>query len=274
MRNNRRKKNYKNSLRVLCSLAMTDCGGKISHSTSFVNTIPIKSNFRKNKNQKRKLIGHCFWKLLFLQLFILPSSAKIFDSLKVQHREESLYFLPIRWNGFVTKYTCPFCRICWERWKSAREWFTKVPFILFCAPLMSWAKREAAGNHDLCSEQSDQIRQFDFHKVMSCCGCHWNPQLPSSRALCIHVDRRLLPSAKSLTGCPGIKRFSKYLLVLSLHSKLGLGDPKKLLETHKGICRGLLLIFLFGEIAKSKTHTDATRFSVSFLFWNLQSLLH
>lgn len=119
---------------------------------------------------------------------------------------------------------------------------TSSVFILLCASVMSRAKREAAGNHNLCSEQSDQIRQFDFHKVMNCFGCHWNPKLPFSRASGIHVDRKLLPSAKSLTGCPGNKCFSKYLLVLRLLLKLGLlywVIPKsfsKLTKIFVGIC--------------------------------------
>lgn len=50
----------------------------MSHNTSFVNTVAIKSNFRTNKNQKRKLIGHFFQKLLCLHLYVLTCSAKRF----------------------------------------------------------------------------------------------------------------------------------------------------------------------------------------------------
>lgn len=85
---------------------------------------------------------------------------------------------------------------------------------------MSRAKREAAGSCDLCSEQSDQIRWFDFHKVMSCFGSHWSPVLPFSRALGMPVDRRLLPAAHPLAVCPGNGRSSTYLLVLRLHLEL------------------------------------------------------
>lgn len=133
---------------------------------------------------------------------------------------------------FLTKYTCPFCRFCLGKWKSApvsdlpKSHYQYI-YSVTCITDVSRPKREAAGSRDLCSEQSDQIRRFDFHKVMSCFGSHWGPELPLSRALGIRVDRRLLPSANPLVVCPRNGCFSKYLLVLSLHLELvlHLGDP-------------------------------------------------
>lgn len=67
----------------------------------------------------------------------------------------------------LTKYTCPFCRFCLGRWKSApvsdlpKSHYQYI-YSVMCIADVSPAKREAAGSCDLCSEQSDQIRWFDF----------------------------------------------------------------------------------------------------------------
>jgi len=100
-------------------------------------------------------------------------------------------------------------------------------YSVMCTTDASRAKREAAGSHDLCSEQSDQIRRFDVPKVMICFSSYWSSELPFSRALGIQVERKLLPSANPLIVRPGDRLCSKYLLDMSLRLELvmHMGDP-------------------------------------------------